>query len=111
MWFVTILKPMTKLAQRHAAVRKKKQRDIVDYLIYFFTFATPLFEVPQALEIYAHQSARDVSIWTWAFFCVDNLVWIIYGLRKRIVPIVITSVLYEVIEVVILAGIVAYAGN
>ncbi len=98
--------------QKHKHIFKLKQnkKPLVgfDYLIYFFTFATPLFELPQLLEVYTHQSAQDVSIWTWAFFCLDNFVWITYALRRKLLPLFITSVLFEVIELGILLGIILY---
>lgn len=95
--------------QKHNhATRNKKHLDRLDYLVYFFTFATPLFELPQLIEIYTNQSAQDVSMWTWAFFCLDNLVWIAYALRRKLWPVLITSALYEVFEVGILLGIILY---
>jgi len=95
--------------QKHIVVTQKAtKRDILDYLVYFFTFATPLFEVPQAIEIFANQSAQDVSIWTWAFFCIDNLVWIVYALHRNLRPVLITSILFEIIEVAILVGVILY---
>jgi len=100
------------MSKRHKhlaiAASTTAKRDFLDYVVYFFTFATPLFEIPQAIEIFASHSAQDVSIWTWAFFCLDNFVWIVYALKRRIMPVLITSILFEIIEVTILAGVVIY---
>jgi len=96
---------------KHArAVHKKPkpQRGLFDYLVYFFMVATPLFEFPQVAAIYRHRSAEDVSLTTWLFFCVDNCVWMIYGLRKKEWPVFFTSLLYEVMEVAIVIGIILY---
>lgn len=95
-----------KQARTHKHI--KQPRDIFDYLVYFFTFATPLLEIPQAIEIYTHRSAQDVSWLTWGFFCIDNLVWIAYAARKKLIPVLLTSILYEIIEVLILIGIFLY---
>jgi uncharacterized protein with PQ loop repeat len=92
----------------HQRPKKHEVRTPFDFLVYFFTFATPLFEIPQALEIYTNRSAQDVSIWTWAFFCVDNIVWIVYAARKRLIPVLITSILFEIIELAILIGVIIY---
>jgi uncharacterized protein with PQ loop repeat len=80
-----------------------------DYLVYLFTVATPLFEIPQAITIYAHHSAGDVSIYTWGFFVIDNFVWIIYSIKKRLIPLLVTSVLYLLIEASVVVGIVIYS--
>jgi uncharacterized protein with PQ loop repeat len=92
-----------------AGRKQKKQRDQFKFIIYFFTVATPLFEIPQAITIYTHHNAQNVSIWTWSFFLIDNVVWIIYGLRCKTKPLVITSILYLIIEMMIVAGIVRYS--
>jgi len=86
-----------------------KRREPFDYLIYFFTVATPLFELPQAYVIYAHHAAQNVSIWSWGFFVIDNIVWVFYGIRNRMKPLIITSVLYLLIEMIIVIGIVKYS--
>ncbi|HJP81479.1 MAG TPA: PQ-loop domain-containing transporter [Candidatus Saccharimonadales bacterium] len=99
---------MAKDKHRQKHLPEKGKYDVMDILVYFFTFATPLFEVPQLIEIYANHSAEDVSIWTWAFFCVDNIVWIVYAARRRLIPVLITSVLYELFEISILVGIILY---
>ncbi|HUB93691.1 MAG TPA: hypothetical protein VMB52_04260 [Verrucomicrobiae bacterium] len=80
-----------------------------EYVIWFFTVATPLFEIPQAIDIYSHHSAQDVSVLTWGFFLLDNLVWIVYGVRKRLRPVVITSILYLIIELSVVVGIIMYS--
>jgi uncharacterized protein with PQ loop repeat len=101
----------TKIHHSHtvAAHKTKKQKEPFDYLVYFFTIATPLFEIPQAVTIYANHAAHDVSIWTWGFFILDNIVWIAYGLRKKLRPVYISSFLYLIIEASIVFGIVHYA--
>ena len=95
--------------RKHIHAKHKPSRDPFDYVVYVFGFVTPLFELPQLWQIYSKHAAEDVSFSTWAFFCVDNLVWIVYGWRKKEWPIVITSALYEVLEVAIVVGIVLYA--
>lgn len=91
----------------HIAGWRKKQP--FDFVVYFFMIATPLFEIPQAYTIFANQSAENVSLWTWVFFCIDNLVWMVYGFRQREMPLFLTSALYEIIEVSIVVGIIIYS--
>ena len=35
---------MPKSKRKHAIVAKAKRRDFLDYIVYIFTFITPLFE-------------------------------------------------------------------
>lgn len=90
-------------------LQKPPKTEPFDYLVYFFTIATPLFELPQAYAIYANKSAEDVSLLTWAFFLVDNFVWIIYAIKRKVLPLLITTALYLLIEVFIVIGIILYA--
>lgn len=99
---------MARQTHKHAKLHSQKPQDFFDILAYFFTFATPLFEVPQAIEIFANQSAQDVSLWTWGFFCIDNIVWIVYAWRRKLWLLLITSILYEAVEIAILVGILIY---
>jgi uncharacterized protein with PQ loop repeat len=87
----------------------KKKKDPFDYVIYFFTVATPLFEIPQAYIIYTNHNAQDVSIYSWGFFLIDNLVWIVYALHHKLKPLLFTSILYFIIELVIVIGIFKYS--
>jgi|SRR4051812_19867781 uncharacterized protein with PQ loop repeat len=95
--------------RKHIHRTPKKHRDMFDYVVYFFMIATPLFELPQLLAIYGKHSAENVSLATWAFFCVDNIVWMIYGVRKQEWPVFFTSALYTIMEVAIVVGILLYS--
>ena len=93
---------------KHVAHNKPK-KEFFDYIVYFFTIATPLFELPQAYAIYASKSAEDVSMLTWSFFLLDNFVWIIYAMKRKVIPLLITTGLYLVIETVVVIGIFMYS--
>ena len=88
---------------------KKQKRELIEYLLYFFAITTPLFEIPQAYQIYANHSARNVSLVTWSYFLLDNIAWLIYGFKKKIKPVIITYFLYLLIEASIVAGIIYYS--
>jgi len=89
-------------------IKKPKQKTALDYVLYFFVFTTPLFELPQAYIIYSRQDASDVSVLTWAYFAVSSIAWFTYGVRHRIWPIIFAYSLYFVIETSIVIGIIQY---
>lgn len=99
---------MNKQKHHSKIIKKGQAKEPFDYIVYFFTIATPLFELPQAYAIYANQSADDVSLLTWSFFLLDNFVWIIYALKRRVVPLFVTTILYLVVEIAIVIGIILY---
>ncbi|HEV2412459.1 MAG TPA: PQ-loop domain-containing transporter [Candidatus Saccharimonadales bacterium] len=81
----------------------------MDFFIWLFSVATPLFEIPQAYTIYVNHSSQNVSIYTWGFFLIDNVVWLVYAIRKDSKPLLITSILYFLIELSIVIGIFKYS--
>lgn len=94
--------------QQLKKIHKTPKKEIFDYIVYFFTIATPLFELPQAYAIYANRSAEDVSLLTWSFFLIDNFVWIIYALKRKVIPLLVTTALYLILEIIIVVGIILY---
>lgn len=100
---------MVKHGHAHRHLHKKKQKDLFDYILYFFMIATPLFEIPQAWKIYATQSAADVSLSTWGFFVLSNFAWITYAIRNKLTPLIITYCLYMAVEVSVVIGILLYS--
>jgi uncharacterized protein with PQ loop repeat len=95
--------------RHHHVLHKKKQKEPFDFVVYFFTVATPLFELPQAISIYTSQDASGVSIWTWGFFCLADVVWITYAVRRKILPLIFMYSGYLLIELSIVAGILLYS--
>lgn len=100
---------MTRHKHHLKKIHNVPKKEFFDYIVYFFTIATPLFELPQAYAIYSSQSAEDVSLLTWSFFLLDNLVWIIYAIKRRVIPLLITTMLYLILEIIIVIGIVIYS--
>jgi uncharacterized protein with PQ loop repeat len=88
---------------------KKQSKEPIDYIIQFFVIATPLAEVPQALDIFTNHDASQVSLLTWGFFLFSSTAWLWYGIARKLQPLVVTSILYLVIEVAIVIGIVMYS--
>lgn len=100
---------MVRNGHAHKHLHRKKSKDSFDYVLYVFMIATPLFELPQAWKIYSTQSAADVSLITWGFFVLSNVAWIIYAIRNKLTPLIITYCMYMVIEISIVAGILFYS--
>lgn len=100
---------MLMAGHRHPHIHTKKKKDILDYMVYFFMVATPLFELPQLWSIFSAQSAANVSVATWVFFFFASFVWFFYGLRRKIMPMMVANSLYIFIEGFILLGIWLYS--
>lgn len=48
--------------------------------------------VPQVVKVWRTRSTRDISLWMWLVLCVGILLWIVYGVLARSVPVVAANV-------------------
>lgn len=99
---------MVRHGTAHKHLHRKQQKTAFDYFVYFFVIATPLFELPQAYDIFHNRSAENVSLFTWVFFFAASIIWLIYAARNKLLPLVIAYALYILIEGIIVIGILLY---
>jgi uncharacterized protein with PQ loop repeat len=89
-------------------LHKDHQSKYSNALVYFFATTTPLFMLPQAIEIFRSHHAVNVALLTWVFFLLADVVWIFYGVKHKLKPLVYCHILYFVVEAFIVAGIIIY---
>ena len=82
--------------------------DIADTLGFAAGFLTTLAFVPQVLKIWRSKSAGDVSLPAFATFTVGIGIWIVYGIVKHDMPIVLWNVVTLALSAAILAMKVKY---
>ena len=98
-------------AHAHKHLLKNKHRSKFDNFIYIFAFTTPLFEIPQLVSIVSAKSAGNVSLITWAYLAVSSLAWLIYGVKKKMRPLVVSYILYVIVEFSIVIAILLFNQN
>ena len=59
--------------------------------------------VPQAWQIWKTKSARDVSLAMYAVLIAGVALWIVYGLRRGALPLVLTNGVILLVALLILA--------
>lgn len=59
--------------------------------------------VPQAWQIWKTRSARDVSWAMYTMLIVGLVLWIVYGLRREALPLVLTNGVILLVALLILA--------
>jgi MtN3 and saliva related transmembrane protein len=52
-------------------------------------FLTTIAFVPQAFHIYRTRSARDISLHTFAAFTLGVTLWLVYGIMRGEMPIIV----------------------
>ena len=91
------------------SLKKPEHRYIIDRVVLFTGLIGPIAAIPQAIEIYSLQDAQGVSPITWGFFIVTNGALLIYAITHRLVPLIISNILWVAIEVIVVIGIMMYA--
>lgn len=99
---------MVRHAYAHRHIAKKQKRSKFDSFIYIFAFTTPLFEIPQLISIVSARSAVNVSLITWSYLAVSSLAWLIYGIHKKMRPLIVSYILYVLVEFSIAIAILVF---
>jgi len=87
--------------QKH--IQKKKKITVFDTVVIIASFLYPLSSIPQAIQIF-HGSTDGVSIYSWVSFAVFAAIFLTYGLKHRIVPMIITNSLWVVMDSIVIVG-------
>lgn len=68
----------------------------------------PFTAVPQIWEIIRSGDADNVSLWAWLISALSGLVFLWYGIAHRLKPIIITQVLWFVLQMIVVVEILIY---
>lgn len=79
-----------------------------DRIVLAASIVYPLSAVPQIWKVYSRHSAHDLSLVSWVLYAVLELVFLIYAIKKRIIPIIIQDALWLLVYVVLVTAILLY---
>lgn len=77
-------------------------------LAYIAGLIGPFTALPQAISSWTSHQAAGVSLWSAAGFSAVAGIWLAYGIVLRQGPIVISSVLWVVLDLAIVSGVWRY---
>jgi MtN3 and saliva related transmembrane protein len=60
--------------------------------------------LPQIYRIFKRKSAKDISIWTYAYMFITGIIWVLYGLNIQSNPIWVTNLIGSLALVGIIMG-------
>ena len=69
----------------------------------------PLLTLPQIAKIFVLKDVAGLSIITWSLYTLFIIPWIIYGFLHKEKPIIISSVLWIMLDSFVVAGILLYS--
>lgn len=104
------------LGMRHkyerTAKAKKERRTaytrFLDKLTFVVGVIGPFTVLPQIYTIFSTKSAAGVSATTWALIFIVTFPWILYGLAHREKNIIVSFILWEVMNATVVVGALIY---
>jgi len=81
---------------------------LVRRLAYVTGLVGPFTALPQVVSIWMSHQATGVSLWSSVGFAMVSGIWLAYGIVLRQGPIVLSSLLWIVLELAIVSGIWRY---
>ncbi|HQT82971.1 MAG TPA: SemiSWEET family transporter [Candidatus Paceibacterota bacterium] len=81
---------------------------LLDYVMYGVGVLAPLALLPQVIQIYTTKSAAGLSLSTWALLTFFNALWVLYGVVHRDKPIILTNILFTILNATIVVGVLLY---
>jgi uncharacterized protein with PQ loop repeat len=94
------------LHQTHKTLAKEAA--VIDRLVNIAAVVHPLMAMPQVYDIYTSHDVEGVSLATWTGFMVVGFVFLAYGIAHRLRPIILTQILWFVVDLLVISGILYY---
>jgi uncharacterized protein with PQ loop repeat len=91
--------------QLRSKLNKKKMTPL-DTIVMLVSVAYPLSALPQAIQV-LQGNASGVSIVSWMSFLVCAALFLAYGLKNRVPPMIISNTLWIVMDSLVVIGIIA----
>ena len=99
------------MARHQHAIKHKhpvEQPALIDQLTDIAAFAYPLTGLPQLIRILETHQAGGVSLTSWFGFGIFEIIFLLYGLKHKIRPLVITQALWLVVDVAVIIAAAVY---
>jgi len=82
--------------------------NFLDRLLLVVAIIAPFTTLPQLYTIFIEKNVTGVSAITWLLYTVLTLPWIVYGFVHKEKPIIVSSLLWLVTDVLVVVGTMVY---
>ena len=92
----------------HQHVAAKKKQTLFDKVIIVSAFIYPLSGISQVVEVFRGNTA-GVSAWSWMGFMGFSILFLIYGIKNNVRPMMITNSIWIIVDGLIIIGVLAHS--
>lgn len=64
----------------------------------------PLMTIPQIVDLFSKPGQDHVSVLTWILYMVTSVMWLVYGLYHKNMPLILTGALWVIMEGLVVVG-------
>lgn len=89
-------------------VKHMTNKKLVGYMMYAVAIIMPLSNLPQIIQIFSTKVVTGISLFTWGVYFFMCLVPLAYAVVNNLKPLIISNILWTVVNVVMIYGIIAY---
>ena len=94
----------------HYHISHKKKLSNFDKTVVVAAFAYPLSGIPQIIEV-ANGNIAGVSLLSWIGFTAFSTLFFVYGVIHKITPMIITNLLWLIIDLVVVGLVLFHTLN
>jgi len=96
------------LSRRKHSNNSKEFISGYDKFLTVFASVAPFVLLPQIIIIFVTKSVAGLSLITWSLLTLFTIPWIIYGFLHKEKPIIITYLLFLLLNLAVVVGIIIY---
>jgi len=89
-------------------IKKNKQNQPINKLIYIVSLAYPATAIPQLIKVYTTHNVQSLALVTWLLYVTFGLVYLVYAINQRIRPLVIEGALWVGVYVLMVVAIILF---
>jgi uncharacterized protein with PQ loop repeat len=86
-------------------------RKVINRIIIPVAVIQPLATIPQIVTVFSHHDGTSLSIWSWLIYSVFDALWLWYGISERQKAIIVSGLLFTVLEGAVFVGALLYGGK
>ncbi|HED05911.1 MAG TPA: hypothetical protein ENI61_04420 [Ignavibacteria bacterium] len=87
---------------------KNKGIKFLDKFLLIIAVIGPLVTLPQIIKIFTLKDATGISVISWSLFAILDIPWIVYGFVHKEKPIIISSILWFILNIIVVFGALRY---
>ncbi len=94
---------------KHTALAQKQKSALFDQLVLAVAIIEPLSTLPQIIETYSTHNVESLSLLSWLLYIAASLIWLVYSIKIRNIPLIASSIMWVSAELVLIVGILMYS--